>query len=58
MWGSQFFDAGPCGHINVTAGFGSWPDGEDILAMLIREIALERRFSRRFTRRHAHAAWA
>ncbi|WP_437748046.1 alpha/beta hydrolase [Sorangium sp. So ce1504] len=29
--------AGPCGHINVDAGFGPWPEGERLLAALIGE---------------------
>jgi hypothetical protein len=54
-WGSQFFNVGPCGHINVAAGFGSWPEGEYILAMLREQIAYESRSSRRIARRQAHA---
>ena len=26
-WGSEFVALGDCGHINVDAGFGPWPDG-------------------------------
>jgi len=36
-WGSQLIHAGPCGHINVDAGFGPWPEGERLLAGLIGE---------------------
>lgn len=34
-WRAGFFDAGPCGHINVAAGFGRWPAGECILESLL-----------------------
>ena len=33
-WGSRFVDCGDAGHINADAGFGSWPDGERLLAEL------------------------
>jgi predicted alpha/beta hydrolase family esterase len=26
-WGSDFVDAGACGHINVESGHGPWPEG-------------------------------
>lgn len=35
-WGARFVDLGPCGHINVAAGFGAWPAGERLLAGLVR----------------------
>jgi len=30
-WGADFCDIGDKGHINIAAGFGPWPEGEDIL---------------------------
>ncbi len=35
-WGSRFVNIGPHGHINTAAGFGSWPEGEALLAELCR----------------------
>jgi uncharacterized protein len=46
-WGSQFYNIGPCGHININAGFGSWPEGERILELLCEQAAFESRSSRR-----------
>lgn len=34
-WGSDFKNLGDQGHINVTAGFGNWPAGEEVLATLL-----------------------
>jgi predicted alpha/beta hydrolase family esterase len=34
-WRSRFVDIGDAGHINTAAGFGPWPDGEQILASLL-----------------------
>jgi predicted alpha/beta hydrolase family esterase len=34
-WGSRFVNAGACGHINVAAGFGEWPEGEELLKELL-----------------------
>lgn len=34
-WGAEFFDVGPCGHINVAAGFGPWPTGERLVAAMV-----------------------
>lgn len=31
LWGSKLVNAGACGHINVAAGFGPWPEGERLL---------------------------
>jgi hypothetical protein len=31
-------DAGPLGHINIAAGFGSWPAGE----AMVRRLAADR----------------
>lgn len=33
-WGSRLVDLGRAGHINVDAGFGEWPFGEQLLAEL------------------------
>jgi len=33
-WGSRLVDAGACGHINIAAGFGPWPEGERHLESL------------------------
>ena len=34
-WGSSLINIGRCGHINVEAGFGAWPDGRRMLDRLI-----------------------
>lgn len=34
-WGSQFVDVGLAGHINTAAGFGVWPEGEQLLHRLL-----------------------
>ena len=36
-WGASLIDIGRCGHINVDAGFGPWPDGRRILDRLIAD---------------------
>ena len=33
-WGSRFVNIGACGHINADAGFGEWPEGEQLLREL------------------------
>lgn len=34
-WGAHLIDVGECGHINTASNLGNWPDGQDILSMLI-----------------------
>lgn len=34
-WGASLIEIGHCGHINVDAGFGPWPDGRRMLDRLI-----------------------
>ncbi|WIW88799.1 alpha/beta hydrolase [Sphingobium sp. V4] len=34
-WGSQFVDAGYCGHINADSGLGDWQFGQSLLDRLI-----------------------
>jgi predicted alpha/beta hydrolase family esterase len=34
-WRAVYIDAGEAGHINVDAGHGPWPDGEQLLADLM-----------------------
>jgi predicted alpha/beta hydrolase family esterase len=36
-WGGTLIDIGRCGHINVEAGFGPWPDGRRMLERLIAD---------------------
>jgi predicted alpha/beta hydrolase family esterase len=31
-WGAELVDTGNAGHINTSAGYGEWPDGERLLA--------------------------
>jgi uncharacterized protein len=38
-WGSQFVNAGRAGHINVTSGFGDWPEGERLFAEALTTAA-------------------
>jgi predicted alpha/beta hydrolase family esterase len=40
-WGSELRNIGTRGHINIAAGFGPWPEGEEILAELCRRINFE-----------------
>ena len=42
-WGARFIDVGDAGHLNTAAGFGPWPEGEQILADLISSLALHAR---------------
>jgi serine hydrolase len=37
QWGARFVDVGDAGHVNVEAGFGSWPQGEALLRDLLTE---------------------
>lgn len=37
-WCAELIDAGPCGHINVAAGFGPWPAGERIVESLLVRV--------------------
>jgi predicted alpha/beta hydrolase family esterase len=34
-WGSRFMNIGSGGHINADAGFGPWPQGEELLQELL-----------------------
>ena len=34
QWGSDFLNAGACGHLNTVAGFGPWPLGEELVLQL------------------------
>lgn len=34
-WGASLIDIGRCGHMNVEAGFGPWPEGRRMLDRLI-----------------------
>lgn len=36
-WGARFVDLGDVGHVNVDAGFGPWPLGEELLENLLAE---------------------
>lgn len=38
-WGARFVDVGDAGHVNVEAGFGPWPRGEELLRDLLAETA-------------------
>jgi predicted alpha/beta hydrolase family esterase len=38
-WGAELVDVGNAGHINTTAGYGEWPEGEKLLARLGVAIA-------------------
>jgi len=38
LWGADFIDVGPLGHINTDSGHGPWPEGERLLADLIRQV--------------------
>ena len=33
-WGAELVDIGEAGHINTSAGYGEWPDGEQLLRRL------------------------
>jgi predicted alpha/beta hydrolase family esterase len=33
-WGSEFYNVGACGHINVESGFGPWPAGRRLIDAL------------------------
>lgn len=36
-WGSQFVNLGAADHINAAAGYGEWPQGEELLKELLRQ---------------------
>jgi predicted alpha/beta hydrolase family esterase len=38
-WGARFVDLGDVGHVNVDAGFGPWPRGEELLRDLLAGTA-------------------
>lgn len=38
-WGARFVDLGEVGHVNPDAGFGPWPQGEELLRDLLAEAA-------------------
>ncbi|WP_448191987.1 RBBP9/YdeN family alpha/beta hydrolase [Azospirillum sp. sgz301742] len=38
LWGTDFIDVGAHGHINIDSGHGPWPEGERLLADLIRQV--------------------
>jgi hypothetical protein len=40
-WGSDFFNAGKVGHLNVESGHGPWPEGERMLAELTARAMIE-----------------
>jgi predicted alpha/beta hydrolase family esterase len=33
-WGAELVDIGDAGHINTSAGYGEWPEGEQLLLRL------------------------
>jgi predicted alpha/beta hydrolase family esterase len=37
QWGARFVDLGNAGHVNLDAGFGPWPQGEELLRDLLAE---------------------
>jgi predicted alpha/beta hydrolase family esterase len=38
VWGSEFVNAGAVGHINTASGLGDWPDGQDVLAAVVKRV--------------------
>jgi predicted alpha/beta hydrolase family esterase len=34
-WGAELVDIGNAGHINTTAGYGEWPDGERLIQRIL-----------------------
>lgn len=38
LWGADFIEAGDLGHINTSAGFGPWLDGERLLLDLLKDV--------------------
>jgi predicted alpha/beta hydrolase family esterase len=38
-WGAQLVDAGASGHINVDAGFGRWPAGEQLATQMSANVS-------------------
>ncbi|MGI4812433.1 MAG: RBBP9/YdeN family alpha/beta hydrolase [Janthinobacterium lividum] len=41
-WGSRFVNLGAAGHINVSSGFGAWPEGKRMVDTLIRDADIVR----------------
>jgi hypothetical protein len=40
-WGSALVDVGDAGHINAASGHGPWPEGHQLLADFIAQIAVD-----------------
>jgi predicted alpha/beta hydrolase family esterase len=43
-WGSDFVDAGHCGHINADSHIGAWDQGQHLLQRLIEHRTLQSRY--------------
>jgi uncharacterized protein len=41
QWGAEFADLGDAGHVNTDAGFGPWPQGEQLLRDLLARAPAE-----------------
>lgn len=39
QWGARFVDLGEAGHVNSEAGFGPWPQGEELLRDLLNRAS-------------------
>ena len=39
QWGARFVDLGNAGHVNPEAGFGPWPQGEQLLRDILAQTA-------------------
>ncbi|OYD82575.1 RBBP9/YdeN family alpha/beta hydrolase [Azospirillum brasilense] len=37
-WGADFIDGGDLNHVNTSAGYGPWPDGERLVLDLLRAV--------------------
>jgi uncharacterized protein len=55
-WGSEFFNAGPLGHINAESDLGDWRFGQFCLQQLILDIKSRQRRGRRSRPIHAGMA--
>ena len=42
-WGSKFVEIGDAGHINGDAGYGPWPEGEQMLVSFCEGVQSRKR---------------
>ena len=46
VWGAQFINLGPVGHINIESGFGPLPQAKTLVELMIHRVERSRRLAR------------